>query len=454
MILTLQLESRLSKEMILEHYLNRVYFGRGAYGITAAAKLHFNKQLEELTIGESAFLVGLIQAPSTYSSLVALGQKRMQHVLRRMYKVGAISSDVFISESISEVVQSPYAGESKGNPCIGWIMEQIPEWIRDSNKAIIVNTTLDTKLQKMIVSKIPEIKRTSRFDFTEMAFILCEVDGAVRVMIGGINQDLYGFNRAIQSVRPAGSTFKIYVYLAAFLKGMKPESVFDDSPPVIGKWSPSNYYHNEVGLITAEKAFSESVNGATVRIAMEYGLENVINTARLLGVNRQINNDCSLILGSTCISPYELAHTMLIIANDGEQIEPYCIKSIQDYETGQTIWEHREEQAKIKLIDNEEAFDSLRHIMSQVVESSRGTGRSIANSKYRIMAKTGTSQEYRDIWFTGMTETGVVFTAWCGNDSYSPMNRSDDPKKKNPAIEISRIALEGIMAGYTREEGS
>lgn len=451
-ILTLQLEGLLTKVMILEYYLNRVYFGRGAYGVNAAARVHFSKKIHELTVGECAFLVGLLKAPSAYSRSKELGQKRTHHVLNRMYKCGFISADTLMSEYSNTVTQVKYNGDINANLCISWILDAIPDWIRDSGRPLILNTTIDLGMQKAIVSKLPEVRKTSRFDFTELAFILCDIDGAIRVMIGGTQSGQYGFNRAMQSMRPAGSTFKLYVYLAALLSGMRPESVFDDSPPTIGKWAPGNYYHNEVGLITAERAFSESVNGATIRIAMQYGLDKIINLARLLGVTSSIPNDCSLILGSASISLYELACSLLIIANDGDQVTPYCIKSIVDYESGEVLWKSSEEKNRVKLLDEPEVFDSLRYLMSQVVESPRGTGRAIKNNKYRIFAKTGTSQDYRDLWFSGMTENGTVFVTWCGNDSYAPMNRDVNPNLRNPAIHIASIALDLAMKDYVPEE--
>jgi penicillin-binding protein 1A len=441
--LAFQLEARFTKAQILEYYLNRVYFGRGAYGITGAAKAHFGKKLEQLTISEAAFLVGLLQAPSTYSGSARLGQQRTQHVLKRMYQVGAISEDVYLSELNAAVTQVAYSGPAAGGIPVNWILEQIPDSIKEAGHPIIVHSTLDLDLQKAVFSRINSIKDVSRFDFTEVAYMLCEMSGATRVMIGGLSSNYYGFNRVTQSMRPTGSTFKIYVYLTAFLQGMQPESVFDDSVPMVGDWLASNYYHNEVGMITVERAFSESVNGATIRIAMEYGLSNIIAVARLLGVTRPINNDCSLILGSTSISPYELIKTLLIIANDGQQISPYGITSITD-ENGQILWQQNTNQEPIQLLDNPDAFDNMRHVMARVVESPRGTGRSIKNNKYRIFAKTGTSQEYRDIWFCGMTPVGpgLVFCAWCGQDDFSPMNRSEDLNKKNPAIELSKIGLD------------
>lgn len=449
-IVALKLEQVLSKEQIMELYLNRVYFGRGAYGIGAASQVYLGKELDKLSLIECAFLVGLVQAPSRYSREYDKSIKRTAHVLRRMVKVGFI--DQAQPEALIKIEQVPYQPKFKSGSFLDWVILQIPDWIRQSRKPISVRTTLDSGLQSKLMSSINKIKERSKFNFSELAFIACERDGAIKVALGGLKDVCHGFNRVTQAFRQAGSIFKIYTYLTAFMQGMKLDSTVEDTPPTIGDWTPSNYYHNEVGFVTLEQAFAESINGATVRVAMQCGLSNIINLARLLGLTGSIPNDCSLILGSPCITLYQLAQTILTIAGDGYQILPYGIVEIKDYDTGEILWKFDEEQNSTRLIDDDDALDQMLRAMKAVVDSPKGTGK-MARSHYPVAGKTGTSQDYRDVWF-GCVTPFMVACAWCGHDDNSPMERSDDPKRINPSVALCKVVLDMASTNYDEDNES
>jgi len=449
-LIALKLEANLTKAKILEYYLNRIYFGRGAYGISAAAKIYLDKPVNELNLKEISYLIGLVQAPTRYGNNHAKALERANHVLNRLYKLDIIDEEELRKYKLLPVNVGLNSVRFYLGQYSDWILTQIPKWIRESNRSIKVYTTLDQELQQKIVHYLPTLHKGSRFVFSELAFICCDRDGAIRAMLGSFNNVTHGFNRVTQAFRPAGSIFKIYTYLTGFLNGLNTDELISDTPPTIGDWSPSNYYHKEVGFVTVAQSFAQSINASTVRIAMRYGVNKIINTARLLGLTGSIPPDCSMILGSGCISLFELAETLLIISSQGCQTIPYGITKICDFQTSEVLWEHSEEYVPIRLINNETALDKMLYVFREVVESPRGTGR-IAKSTYPVGGKTGTSQDYRDVWF-GCISPFMVACCWCGHDDNRPMVKLDLPNLKNPSVALCKYALDQAQKTYSSEE--
>ena len=429
-MLALRIEKKYKKNKIMEAYLNRVYFGRGAYGISSAAKAFFGKQVEALTLFECAYLVGLIQKPSLYTGNPKLALERAKHVLKRMKKIGHISANLNFDDLEKLIVLKPI--KSFGEDVFGeWIVRQIPKEILSSNGCIYVKTTLDFELQKSFFGIIPEIKKNSRVEVEELGFLCCDRTGGIRVMIGSANPAIRGLNRCIQP-RQAGSIFKIYIYLLAFINGMVPEQIIDDAPFAIGDWTPSNYLHEAIGSIFLKDAFAESVNSVTIFLVKKYGLSRLINLARQFGVSGHMENDMSISLGSACITLLQLAQTILIVMNDGYQVAPYGILEIKDAE-GKVIWA-KDFSLPEKIKDNEHAFWHMKETMLHTIQSPRGTGRMAKVPGVKRAGKTGTSGNGKcpnDLWFACFEEEMLCCT-WFGKDDGSMMQKGAG--QKNPAV--------------------
>ena len=428
-ILALRIEKKYSKSKIMEMYLNRVYFGRGAYGISAAAKAFFGKTLENLSLFECAYLIGLVQKPSLYAGNHKLALQRASHVLRRMEKVGYISK-IDLSELDNLITLKPK--NNFGADLFGeWIVKQIPKEIMELNKPIYIKTTFDSRSQKAFVQLIPEIEKNSRIKVDQLSFLVCDRTGGIRVMIGGKDTSIRGLNRCLQP-RQAGSIFKVYIYLLAFLNGATPEQILDDTPISLGSWTPSNYKYQSVGSIFLKDAFAESVNSIAVQLVKENGLPKLINLARQIGITGHIESDMSISLGSACITLSQLSQTILIIMNNGYQVSPYGILEIRD-STDKLLWK-KDLSLPEKLIEDDCAFWSMKETMLHTVESPRGTARAIKVANSKRAGKTGTSGSGNgptDLWFACFDEK-LTLCAWFGNDNGSFMEKGLG--NKNPAV--------------------
>lgn len=428
-MLALRLENKYKKAKIMEAYLNRVYFGRGAYGISAAAKAFFGKPASALTLFECAYLVGLIQKPSLYAGNPKLALERAKHVLRRMKKVNYISKNLDLTELDKIIVLKQ--NRSFGEDLFGeWILKQLPDQVYSVEGLVYVRTTLDLSLQKLFFSLIPEMKKNSRFQIGELAFLCCDRTGAIRVMVGSLNPSIRGLNRCIQP-RQAGSIFKIYIYLLAYMKGMNPDDIIDDLPIRLKDWSPSNYMHESIGSVFLKDGFAESINSLAVQLTIKNGLPNLINLARQLGVNGHMENDMSISLGSACITLLQLVQSVLIIMNNGYQVVPYGILEIRNGE-GKVIW--KKDCTIERLKEDDAAFWSMKETMLHTIESPRGTGRGAKLPGSKRAGKTGTSGSGKtpnDLWFVCFDEE-MLCCSWFGNDDGSMMEKSDGAK--NPAV--------------------
>jgi penicillin-binding protein 1A len=259
-------------------------------------------------------------------------------------------------------------------------------------------------------------------------------------MVGGLSST--SFNRATQAFRQAGSVFKIYTFLCAFLQGLRHTDTVEDTPPTIGDWTPSNYMHREVGFVTLERAFAESINGATVRVAMDCGLSNIVNLTRIFGLTGSMPQNCSLILGSASVTLYQIAQTMLILANNGYQKAPYGIREIKTHD-GTTIYTYSD--SGVRLITDQDALDEMDTIMHSVIQ--KGTGRFAKTDKYPIRGKTGTSQDYRDLWFASISPF-MIACAWCGHDDNSPMEKVTAKDVANPVVALCKEVTEKKSEEY------
>ncbi len=419
-ILALWLEHEFTKDEILSAYLNRVYFGSGAYGIDAAARIYFGKNASRLTLWETAVVIGLLKAPSRYSpaSNPDLAAQRARVVLGAMVdagymtetkKAGVVETDLALVPRVDASGMQLYFAD--------WVLEQIGEYVTVLDEDIVVKTTLSSEMQALSSSKISGFVTARGKDgrFGQAAFLAMLPDGAVKAMVGGVDYRQSQFNRTTQARRQPGSAFKPFVYLAALEKGFSADDKMEDRPIDDGKYRPQNFDGKYKGRVTLEQALAHSLNSVAVRLARDTGLAAVINAARRLGVASPLRADLSLALGSSEMTMLELVSGYAAFANGGAAIAPYAIVEIEN-KNGHVLY-RREIPAFDRAADRGD-INALVRMMEGVVAF--GTGRAAQIPGYGVAGKTGTSEASRDAWFIGFTDD-VVAGVWLGNDDNSPM---------------------------------
>ena len=422
-LLALWIEHLYSKDQILNGYLNRVYFGAGAYGIDAASQTYFGKPATELTLPEAATLAGCLKAPSHYnptaSGNASLGRSRV--VLQRMEEVGYITEDQL--KTLDET--PPLPPRKPGNSQAGyhyfadWIVDKLGTYIDRGDDDIVVSTTLDPMLERQAehhLEDVLESKQATAAKASQGAVVTLAHDGAIRALIGGRDYDQSQFNRATQAMRQPGSSFKPIYYLAALQNGMTPDSTVEDAPITIGDWSPENFEPEYRGAITLREALAYSINTAAVRVLQSVGINSARAMARKLGITDPLGKDYSLALGTSEVTLLEMAGVYASFADDGKVVKPYAITEIKDRDGHVLYQRHDEPQATAAMPWH---VAELVSMLGSVIEY--GTGRG-AKLDRPAAGKTGTSQDYRDAWFFGFTgdyTTGV----WVGNDDDSSMKR-------------------------------
>lgn len=420
MLLALWLERTYSKDQILAAYLNRVYFGAGAYGVDAAAETYFHKPVGDLNLRECAIIAGLLRAPSRFSPArdPTQAMERARVVLAAMEDAGYITVDQVKSAEANEPVprRKPGAG-GDGRYFADWVTDQVSGLLADSPQDLVISTTLDLNLQRIAERRLDAtLAMDANRDVAEGALITLAPDGAVRAMVGGRDYNDSQFNRATQAMRQPGSAFKPIVYLAAIRDGMTPNDMFEDAPLTVGHWSPDNYDGTYRGPVTAREALAHSINTVAVRVLQKAGINRVIETARDLGVSSPIGHDLSIALGTISMSPLELTGVYASIAAGGRAVTPYAIKEIRN-RVGQVLYRRPTITPPVTI--DQQAVATLIDMMRDVV--TYGTGRRAALDR-PVAGKTGTSSDYHDAWFLGFTGDYVT-GVWLGNDDNKPMKK-------------------------------
>ena len=421
-LLALWLEIRLPKEEILSLYLNRVYFGSGAYGIDAAARLYFHKPATDLSLPEAALLAGLLKAPSRYapSHDAAAARQRAGLVLQAMTEEGYIDAETAQEELArfdGDTEISLLTGSLDVNYAADWLATQIPDYLGGAKKDVRVQTTLDSRLQSIAENVVSEFFARPQLQDTDIQIALVAMDGngAVRAMVGGRSWRQSRFNRAAQARRQPGSAFKPVVYLAALERGLAPESRRLDAPVQVEGWRPRNYGDRYRGVISLREAFAHSSNSVAVSLSEDVGRQRVIATARRLGIEAPLRAHPSLPLGVFEISPLELTAAYVPFANGGYRVNAHGIVELRD---GDDNIFYRRGQWRGERIISARALDGMNDLLRAVVES--GTGTRARLDSIPAAGKTGTSQNSRDAWFIGFT-SGLVASVWIGRDSGAPM---------------------------------
>ena len=444
-ILTLWLESRYSKQDILELYLNRVYFGGGHYGIGAAAHSYFDKAPQDITLAEAALLAGLIKAPSYFSPTANMDRSRAR--AREILRILAETDQIDINQYAEALAHPAQLKAPPSKPGFGfiddWVAEVAPMLTGEMEHNLIVETTIDAGLQLAARTAVEDIMRTKgrTARATEAAVLLMSPDGAIRVMIGGRNHADSQFNRAVRAIRQPGSAFKPFIYLAAIENGFTPDSQIDDSPIDINGWKPTNFGNEYRGPINLRTALTHSSNMAAIRLMQAVGPERVVEVANRLGVQSARNVGPTLALGTSETTLLEMTSAFAVFANGGLAVAPDIVERIRD-DRGRILFE-RAKDAHPRIV-SARAISAMNDMMNAVVAG--GTGRGASLDIYPAGGKTGTTQSFKDAWFIGYTAqwAGGV---WLGNDNASPM-RSVTGGSLPAEIwkEVMLKAHEGLMA--------
>ncbi len=424
--LAIAIERRFSKEEILSIYLNRVYLGAGNYGVDSAAKRYFGKSARSLSLSESAVLAGMLKAPSRFAPNTnpAVAKKRADQVLRNMQDAGYLTEAqtkkalLALNDSLGtrkrDTQSSFYFAD--------WIMEQLPEYIGNIQEDLVVTTTFRPEMQALGEKAMAGVmdEQAAAHKVKQAALLAMTPDGAVRAMIGGRSYAASQYNRVTQALRQPGSSFKLFVYLAALESGMTGDMLVEDQPitiPIVGGiWEPKNYTNKFLGTITLAQAVAESVNTVAVQVSQQVGLDHVIDVARRLGITTPILAVPSIALGATEVTMLELTSAYAHLANNGVIVYPYGIVSIET-SNGDVVYARRSSLSNIVL--QPDVVEKMNALLMDVVED--GTGRA-ANIGRPVAGKTGTTSDYRDAWFIGYTPQ-LVTGVWVGNDDNTAMKK-------------------------------
>ena len=416
-ILTYWIEHQLPKQEILTRYLNTAYFGAGVYGVDAAARRYFGKTAKELSLGESAMLAGLVRAPSALAPTRNLegARQRAGLVLDAMVETGAISREqADAARQQPATLRVPPDNPPGTNYFVDALNGDLKKLVGSVSEDLTLRSTLDLNLQSIAEGVIARRLRAEGHakKVSQAALVAMAPDGAILAMVGGRDYNESQFNRVTQAKRQPGSLFKLFVYLAAFQKGLTPQMTMVDRPVQIGNWEPENYGGGFRGQVTLRSAFAHSINSVAVQLADAVGIQSVIDTARKLGVQSELPVVPSLALGSGEVTLLEMTRAFAAIAANAESIEPYAVRAIRKGD--QALFTRP--KSELQPASNQDARAAIHDLLASVVRE--GTGRA-ARINGPAAGKTGTSQSYRDAWFIGFT-SGLVVGVWVGNDDNSP----------------------------------
>jgi penicillin-binding protein 1A len=420
--LALWLERKFTKTQILEMYLNRVYFGAGAYGIEAAAERYFGKPAQKLTVAEAAMLAGLVRSPTRLapSRNPNGAEKRAQIVL------AAMADMKFISDGMakSALMEPAHAVKTASAGSVGyvadWVMDVLDDLVGRVDQDIVVATTIDPALQATAEGALVDelAKNGTKAGVGQGAIVSLTPDGAVRALVGGKNYAESQFNRAVSAKRQPGSAFKPFVYLTAIERGLTPDTIREDKPIAVKGWHPENYSHEYFGAVPLRKALALSLNTVSVRLTLEFGPTAVVRTAHRLGIASKLEPNASIALGTSEVSVLELVGAYATFANGGMAVTPHIVETVRAAD-GKSLYQHQP--------DNLGRIIEARYVgmMNSMMQDTLliGTARKAELPGWPAAGKTGTSQDFRDAWFIGYTGH-LVTGVWLGNDDSSPTKKT------------------------------
>jgi penicillin-binding protein 1A len=411
-ILALALERKFSKNQILELYLNRVYFGGGAYGIDAASRRFFGHGADHLGLGEAAIIAGLVKAPSNYSPTadIEAARERSGVVLQTMARNGFISEADAASVNPASIRIQQTTNNNSVRYFTDWALPQLDTLIDQTTDPIDVWTTLDPGMQiaadRAIAANAP--------DGAQGALVAIDRDGAVRAMVGGKDYVDSIYNRATQAQRQPGSAFKLFVYLAALESGMKPTDTIVDEPVTIDGWSPRNSNRTNLGPVSLREAFSRSINTISAKIGSQLGFSTIADMARRFGITTPISTFPSMVLGTSDVRLIDMTRAFASVANKGVATSPYAIRKVVTAD-GRQLYQHDSDEGRV-LVAPWVAAEMTDLLQSAVLS---GTGRA-AQIGRPVAGKTGTTSSNKDGWFIGFS-SGLTTGVWMGRDDAHPI---------------------------------
>jgi len=446
-LLSLKLEELLSKEEILERYLNSIYFGHGYYGIRTASLGYFHKELDQLNIKEISILVGLPQAPSFYAPTKNLkfSLARANQVVRRLHTLGWINEDQY-NEALKfePKIYNETLTQNKAPYAVDYALKELKNKLTDlKTGGYTIKLTIDLEAQNIAKEALlygyDKIKKRDKYVDTNKsntktlngAIVSIEnSSGKILTLVGGIDYKKSSFNRATQSRRQPGSAIKPFVYQTALNLGYSTVSELIDISRTFEyedktkkdknnqtkKWKPGNYESNYKGMISLREALVHSRNLATINLVNEMGIDVIHENLEFFGF-KNLPMDLSITLGSFGISPLDLSKMYTAISNKGVRVTPYIIDSIKDKDGNIVTFE-----TTTKEIQSPEQAFLMTTILKDVV--TRGTARRAKVKGLETAGKTGTTNNYKDAWFCGYSPT-IQTIVWFGNDDNSPMGRKE-----------------------------
>ncbi|HEX2216426.1 MAG TPA: PBP1A family penicillin-binding protein [Xanthobacteraceae bacterium] len=420
LFLAFWLEHKFTKAQILELYINRVYFGAGAYGIEAAAQRYFAKSARHLTLSEAALLAGLVKSPSRLAPTrnPQGAQKRAQVVLAAMVEAEFIAPETAKATRPAQIAKS--SGSGSVNYVADWVMDVLDDLVGRFDEDLVVETTIDQALQliaeKALVEELEE--KGAKFDVEQGALIAMSPDGAVRALVGGKNYAESQFNRAIAAKRQPGSAFKPFVYLAALERGLTSETLREDRPINVKGWQPENYTREYFGAVTLRQALAMSLNTVAVRLTLEVGPPAVVQIAHRLGIASKLTPNATIALGTSEVSMLEMVTAFAPFANGGLAVTPHVVTRVRSA-AGTVLY--RKTGGSLGRIVEPRMVAQMNAMMRETLLT--GTARKAELPDWPAAGKTGTSQEFRDAWFVGYT-AHLVGAVWLGNDDSSPTRRT------------------------------
>jgi penicillin-binding protein 1A len=421
LVLAFWLERKFSKVEILDLYLNRVYFGAGAYGVEAAAQRYFGKPASRVSLAEAAMLAGLVKSPSRLapSHNPDGAERRAQTVLLAMAGAKLISDDMAKTAIAHPARAVPQSGAGSVNYVADWIMDVLDDLVGRVDQDIVVETSIDPALQasaeKALVDELTQ--KGEKFGVTQGAVVAMTPDGTVRALVGGKNYAESQFNRAIAAKRQPGSAFKPFVYLTAVERGLTPDTIREDKPLDLKGWRPENYSREYFGPVTLTQALAISLNTVSVRLTLEFGPTAVAKTAHRLGISSKLDPNPSIALGTSEVSVIELVGAFASFANGGFAMAPHVVERVRAA-NGKVLYT-RPAESLGRIIDGRYVT-----MMNQMMQETllTGTARKAELPGWPAAGKTGTSQDFRDAWFVGYT-SHLVAGVWLGNDDSSPTRK-------------------------------
>lgn len=420
LLLAFWLERNFSKDEILAIYLNRVYFGAGAYGVDSAARKYFGVPVTRLGLAESALLAGMLKAPSRYNPAVSPERAgaRTSVVLANMVAAGYIDQATARAAAVRPIAIAGPAGRGSGPRYFAdWVHDSLPDFVGRPASDLDVVTTLDPGLQVLAERAIADGMAATRNAGLQAALVALDPrTGAVRALVGGRDYGDSQFNRAVQARRQPGSAFKPLVYLAALEAGWSPSDAIDDVPIRIAGWSPENIDGKFDGRISLAQALARSRNAATVRLQEAVGRGRVRALAGRLGLPGPLPDGPSLALGTGEASPLEVAGVYAGIANGGHAVFPFAVAAVRDRD-GTVLYERA--GSGLPAAVSRRSAAALTAMLAGTIAT--GTGKA-ARLDRPAAGKTGTTQDYRDAWFAGFT-ADLVTVVWVGHDDNAAMNK-------------------------------